>query len=325
MLQITRSAKMRAEIRSSGRVGLVVLCVAALLRSPLAMASDEVNVDVDVDAQKTVESEESTFDFGVFGVLETASGLNADRPSVGSLLQVTPQLKYREIYRLKLNMGFMWSYLDRAPNPWDFTDWSLELADLSIVKEKRSGLNLSGNLRYYIPLSVDSRSADSRGAVRGLAKLDLPIWKFNIGLNLMGFYRFAQYTTSDPTRWTDPDKMLSNGRVSFGEGLELGFAPIERVNIGLSWTFYQHQDYYPKQPYEGSGSSFVADRPRKNDVWEHTWAAGAEVSVHVWKPFHVAVGYQSASPVLLESARGLHYNPFDPKVAQVFLDLMVIY
>lgn len=299
----------------------VALLMTGLLGAPRAVAQGVA----DVEARKSVESEDSKFDFGFFGVLETATGLNADRPEVGSLLQVAPQLKYREIYRLQLNMGFLWNYLDRAVNPWDFTDWSLQLSDLRLLHEDRFGLNLSGNLRYYIPMSVASRNADSRGALRGLAKVDLPVWRLNFGVNLMGLYRFAKYTTADPTRWTDPDKMLSNGMVSFGEGFEIGYSPIDRINIGLSWTFYQHQDYHPSQPYDGSGSSFIADEPRQNDVWEHTWAAGAEVSVNVWKPFHVALGYSSASPVLLEHRRGVHYNPFDAQAAQVYVDLVMIY
>lgn len=263
--------------------------------------------------------------FGFLGIAETATGINRDRPTVYTLLWAAPQFKYKNIYRLQLNMGFYGYYLDRDPNPWDLTDWSLQLSALRLYREKVTKLSFSGNLRYYMPTNKKSRNNDSHGALRALFKVTRSWWKLYFGLELMAYYYFSKYATTDPDRWWDQNYMQSNPWATLAQRIIISYAPIKRLTLSFLWTWYQTMDHYPTEPYDGVGSSFVADRPRRNNKWDYSWACIFDVTVNVWKYFHVALGYSIFAPALQNSGADVSYNPFDAKYGQVYLDLMMIY
>ena len=278
-----------------------------------------------LELKKAEEGGQEDWGFGFLGIFETVTGVNADRPEVSSLVWFAPQLKLQQIYRLQLNMGFMWYYLDRSPNPWDLTDWSIQLSDLRIYKEEWSEITLSGNLRYYIPMSVSSRNADSQGALRLLLKLSRSVWDLDIGLELMGTYRFAKYTTNDPNRWQDADKMDSNGQGGFGERLNISYSPIDMLSVSLTFGLYQTRNYSSGGSYDGVGSTYISGHERESDSWDHSWELGLDSTVHIWEVFYVSLGYVVSQPVLQGDSRGTHYDPFDPKYGSLYLDLMAIY
>ena len=271
------------------------------------------------------------FGFGMLGIVETASGINADRPTVSTLLYAAPQLKYKQIYRLQLNMGFYGYYLDRDPNPWDLMDWSIQLSSLKLYTEKRSKITMSGNLRYYLPLSIESRWKESRGYARALLKLNRTVWKLYFGVELMAYYHFARWSTvnaaakvSDHTYLTE-DMMANNAQATFAERVIVSYSPIEKLTFSFMWTWMQLMDYQPGSAYDGVGSTFLADVERKNDLWDHAFSAIFDVTWNVWKWFYLAGGYSVMAPVHQNMGKKVSWNPFDPLYGQVYLDLMVIY
>jgi hypothetical protein len=291
-----------------------------------ARAKAEKKAEPTKKLTKKVEVEKkSDFDFGFLGIAETASSINRDRPSVYTLLWLAPQLKYKQIYRLQINMGFYGYYLDRDPNPWDLTDWSLQLSALRLYKEKHTGIALSGNLRYYMPTSVKSRNNGSEGALRALIKLTRTYWKLYFGLELMAYYYFSRYTTADPERWWDPTYIDSNPQATLAQRAIVSYTPIKKLTFSFLWTWYQTQDYAPSEAYDGVGSSLVTDSPRKNDLWDYSWSCILDVTYNVWKWFFIAGGYSIYAPALQNGGHDVSYNPFNPKYAQVYLDLMMIY
>ena len=275
--------------------------------------------------KKMQVKKKSDFSFGFLGIAETAASINRDRPSVFTLLWLAPQLKYKQIYRLQLNMGFYGYYLDRDPNPWDLTDWSLQLSALRLYKEKYSGIALSGNFRYYMPTSKNSRNNGSDGSVRALLKLTRSVWKLYFGLELMFYYYFSKYTTADPDRWWDPSYIDSNPQATLAQRAIVSYTPIKKLTFSFLWTWYQSQDYAPDKAYEGVGSSLVNEDPRKNDLWDYSWSCIFDVTYNVWSHFYVAGGYSIFAPALQNGGHDVSYNPFNPKYGQVYLDLIMIY
>lgn len=265
------------------------------------------------------------FKFGFLGILETASGINRDRPTVYNLLWLAPQLKYKQIYRLQLNMGLYGYYLSRDPNPWDLTDWSLQLSDLLIYQEKKTKLGFSGNIRYYLPTSKKSRNQNSRGALRALFKVTRTVWKLYFGVELMFYYYFSRLATADPERWWDPEYMESNPQATLAQRIIVSYSPLKQLTFSFLWTWYQTQDYSPDEPYTGVGSTLVSGRPRINDKWDYSWSCIFDVTYNVWKYFYIAAGYSIFAPALQNGGADVSYNPFNAKYGQVYLDLMMIY
>jgi hypothetical protein len=276
----------------------------------------------DVVVQKKVASD---WGFGFLGIFETSTGINRDRPTVASLLYAAPQLKYKQIWRLQLNMGFYGFYLKRDTNPWDLTDWSIQLSSLRLYQWKKPGIDFSGNLRYYLPMSVKSRNNDSRGALRLLLKATKTVKRVYFGLELMGYYFLSKFATTDPDRWWDESYMDSNPQVAFGERLILSYSPIDPLSFSFMWTWFQQNDYHPKKAYQGVGSTLVNESPRKNNLWDYSWACVFDVTWNVWKSINLSLGYSIDAPALQNGGRKVSYNPFDARFGQVYLDVMVIY
>ncbi len=320
------------------RAVILVGCLALLgagVRAARAQSLEDLELKKAKAAQglKKKMSVWKDFKFGFLGILETSTGVNADRPEVATLLYVVPQLKYKVRYRLQLNMGFYGYYLDRSPNPWDFTDWSIQASALNFWRDKKyTKIALSANLRYYLPLSVKSRFNNRRGALRALVKATRSVWKLYFGLELAGYYHFSKYTTTD-TAMEAPSSnvvmtegmILSNTQATMSERIIISFMPWRRLTLSFLWTFYQMWGYQPSSAYQGVGSTLVTDAPRRNDVVDHSFSAIFDATLSIYKWFYVALGYSSFTPVRKGYASGPSWNPFDQLYGQVYLDLMMIY
>ncbi|MBM4319274.1 MAG: hypothetical protein FJ125_04765, partial [Deltaproteobacteria bacterium] len=153
----------------SGRSTLLLLLVLALLLLPsqawgLSVEEQQLR---EAEAQRAAgRSELPRLGFGLDAVLDTAEGINRDRPSSSSTLIVTPQLKVGSTVRVKAELWLQVNHLAREDNPWDVPYTSLALSDLSLYREPKSGINLSGALAYYLPFSIDERNRDSYGNLR---------------------------------------------------------------------------------------------------------------------------------------------------------------
>ncbi len=315
-------------------IGCLVL-LAGGSRSTSAQSLEDIELKK-AKAQQLKKQQESfwkDFKFGFLGIVETATGVNADRPEVATLLYFAPQIKYKVRYRLQLNMGFFGRYLNRSTNPWDLTDWSLQASALNFWKDKKTTkIALSANLRYYLPLSIASRFNDRHGALRGVLKATRAVWKLYFGFEFGAYYHFARYSTTD-TAMQDPSSdivmtegmILSNTRVTLSQRLIFAYTPWKRLTLSFLWTFYQRWGYQPTEAYDGVGSTLITDTVRKNDVVYHAFSAIFDATFSVYKWFYIALGYSSFAPVQKGYASGVSWNPFDPLYGQVYLDLMMIY
>lgn len=319
------------------RAVIVVGCLALLAggsRSASAQSLEDIELKkaqaMKLKKKKTFWSE---FKFGFLAIVETATGVNADRPELATLLYFAPQIKYKVRYRLQLNMGFFGYYLNRSTNPWDFTDWSLQASALNFWKDKKhTKIALSANLRYYLPLSIASRFNDRRGAIRGMIKATRMVWKLYFGVELYAYYHFAKYTTTDTALVDASDnivmtegQVLSNTKVTLSQRFIVSYAPWKRLTLSFLWTFYQKWGYQPRDTFQGVGSTLITDTTRKNDVVNHAFLAIFDATFSVYKWFYIALGYSSFAPVQKGYASGVSWNPFDPLYGQVYLDLMMIY
>jgi hypothetical protein len=267
----------------------------------------------------------SDWGFGFLGIFETAASINRDRPSVASLLYVAPQLKYKQIWRLQLNLGFLGYYLKRDTNPWDLMDGSIQLSALQLYKWKKPGISFSGNLRYYLPMSVRSRNNDSHGAFRLNLKATKSVWKLYFAVEVMAYYYLSKMATSDPERWWDESYIESNPQVGFGEKITISYSPHDKVSLSFLWTWFQQNDYSPKDAYQGVGSTLITESPRKAGLWDYSWSCIFDVTWNVWRFLSLSVGYAIDAPALQNGGAKVSYNPFDARYGQVYLDLMMVY
>jgi len=322
------------------RVVIVIGCL-ALLAGGSRSASAQSLEDIELKKAKAAKLKKALkkkafwkdLKFGFLGIIETATGVNADRPEVATLLWFAPQIKYKVRYRLQLNMGFYGYYLTRSTNPWDFTDWSLQASALNFWQDKKyTKIALSANLRYYLPLSIASRFNDRHGALRGMIKATRAVWKLYFGFEFYAYYHFAKHTTSD-TAMVDPadnvvmteGMVLSNTQATLAQRLIFSYTPWKRLTLSFLWTFYQMWGYQPSEAYQGVGSTLITETVRKNDVVNHAFSAIFDATFSVYKWFYIALGYSSFAPVQKGYASGVSWNPFDPLYGQVYLDLMMIY
>ncbi len=318
---------------------LIIIGCLTLLVGGVRSASAQSLEDIELKKAKALKLKKQKksvwkdFKFGFLGIVETAAGINADRPEVATLLYFVPQLKYKIRYRLQLNMGFYGYYLNRSTNPWDFTDWSLQASALNFWKDKKyTKIALSANLRYYIPLSVKSRFNNRRGALRGMIKATRAVWKLYFGFEFAAYYHFAKYTTTNTAMEAASSNIVmsegmivSNTQAMLSQRLIVSYTPWKRLTLSFLWTFYQMWGYQPSSAYQGVGSTLVTDETRRVDVVDHAYSAIFDATFSVYKWFYIALGYSAFAPVRKGYASGDSWNPFDPLYGQVYLDLMMIY
>lgn len=313
------------------RAAIVIGCLVLLaggVRSASAQSLEDIELKK-AKAQQLKKQKKSFWQdlkFGLLGIVETSTNINASRPEVATLLYFVPQLKYKVRYRLQLNMGFYGYYLTRSTNPWNFTDWSLQASALNFYKDKKyTKIALSANLRYYIPLSIESRFNDRRGALRGLVKATRAVWKLYFGFEFAAYYHFAKYTTTDTSMVATSGNLLmtegqvlSNTQATLSQRLIMSYMPWKRLTLSFLWTFYQMWGYQPNDVNVGTD-------PRRVDTVDHAFSAIFDATFSVYKWFYVALGYSAFAPVRQGLRSGVSWNPFDPKYGQVYLDLMMIY
>ena len=288
--------------------------------------------------------------FGLLGVLETAASLNADRPTLTNFLFVAPQLKIGDRWRLRLNMGAYRHWLARQANPWDFSDLSLQLTDLKLYRERLSGILLSGYLRYSLPTSKASRNADSYGQLRAQLKLSRALGsRLFLAVELGGHKNFHRLTAWSPSSGQSADSWTHAGfydayvenNVSFGfdESLTFGVSLLRALDFNLVAGLYQQRQYDgadagargARQTTWLHYQRFVVDltanlggllRPAGNARSDRQSTSGPSSSLLSMS--YLSLGYALFAPQLRDGLdRSL--NPFDPRYAAAYLDLMVIY
>jgi hypothetical protein len=325
--------------RALGYRHLIGLLAATLLLQHAAVAQAQSLDDLELRKRKR----QARVSFGMLGLLETSTSLNRDRPTLTNLLFVAPQLKIGDRLRLRANLGVFRHWLDRQPNPWDLTDWSLQLSHLGLYREKHSGLLLSGYLRYAFPTSKASRNAGSYGQLRGMLKVSRSfLRRFFVALELTGrknFHGTTSWDTSDQqpgASWSSAgsfDAFVQNN-VSFGFGQTLTGSASLLPGIDFNAIFGLLQGrQYAAEPRDGL--------PARQTRWQHamrfvldlTLSLGPLSKIDIKRGgfgrgllarSFVSFGYALFAPQL-RGEMGRSLNPFDPRFASLYLDLIVVY
>lgn len=294
------------------------------------------------DLELRKRQKQTRFGFGVLGLFETATSLNRDRPTLTNLLYLAPQLKIGDRLRLRLNAGVYRHWLARQADPWDLTDLSLQLSHLGFYREPRSGVLLSGSLRYALPTSKASRSAGSYGQLRGTLKLSRSLFS--------RLFLAAEFSASkgfhDKTTWetaegdtgafsggSSYDAFIQNN-ISFGffEQLTASVKVLSGLDLSVIGALLQGRQY------EGEAH---AGLPERRTVWLHhlrfvldaTLSLGALAHVdgqaagaagRLLARSYLSLGYALFAPQLRDGD-GRSFSPFDARYASAYLDLMVIY
>lgn len=301
---------------------------------------------------KKKEEKPPMLDMGFLGTFEGAMGINADRPEYYALVYVAPQLKIGQYMRLQLNMSMNRAILDRQDNAFSWTpeDFSLEFAHLKIYKESFTGISLSARARYYIPTSKQSQDANSYGQLRGYVKLSYTVWKLYFAAEFNAQKYFNEYYTWDTKEEVGTDKWYhqagkdeyveNNTSYGFGETYTGSINIIDGLDFSLIWGMYQSQKYSPDDGHsEASGSSYL-QIPRKT-VWGHTYRFAADLTYGIGSipairdsetlkgtpvpNLYISLGYSIFAPQLKNGGRESNLNPFDPKYAQLYADLSLIF
>lgn len=333
---------MRARDGSPSRSWLGAVGVLVLAASVVAIPSEARAQSID-DLELRKRKKQGRIGFGLLGLFETATSLNGDRPTLTNLLFLAPQMKIGDRIRLRLNAGLIRNWLDRQPNPWDMTDLSLQLSHLGFYREKHSGLLFSGYLRYAFPTSKASRNAESYGQLRAMLKVSRSFFsRLFVALEVTGrknFHRYTTWNTSDQQTapsWTGGgafDAYVQNNiSYGFAQTLTTSLSVIQGLDFNAIFGLRQGRQY---------AADAVDGRPARQTRWEHqirfvldlTASLGALTEVDtkaggfgrgLLARSFVSVGYALFAPQL-RGGMGGDLNPFDPRFASLYLDLMVVY
>jgi hypothetical protein len=280
--------------------------------------------------------------FGVLGLVENAVGLNRDRPEGTTLFFVAPQLKIGDRMRLRLNAAFYASWLDRQPNPWDFNDISLQFSHLGFYKDPWLGVSFSGYARYYLPTSKASRNADSYGQLRLTGKASRALFgRLFLAFELNGQKYFSRYTTwdtEDSYRSGRDEFIENNTSYGLGQTFTATVTTLPGLDVSAIYSLYQSRHYQPDEGHGDSSGSSYLDDPRRT-LWVHSfrfildatygignlpWVQRSErLKGSLLSRTFVSLGYAILAPQLEGDRRNL--NPFNPKYASAYLDLLVVY
>ena len=287
--------------------------------------------------------------FGMLGLVENAVGLNRDRPEGSTLVFLAPQLKIGDRMRVRLNAALQLAWLERQENPWDFNDVSLQFSHLGFYKDPWLGVLFSGYGRYYFPTSKASRNAESYGQLRLVGKASRQLFgRLFLALELNGQKYFNRYTTwptgeapgtAEWYRGSGHDELFeNNASYGLGQTLTATVSALPGLDLSAIYGLYQTRQYQPDEGHaDASGSSFVDD-PRQTR-WIHsfrmildaTYGIGAlpwiqrdeRLKTSLLSKTYVSLGYAILAPQLEGDHRNL--NPFNPRYASAYLDLMVVY
>ncbi len=324
------------------RRALLLLLIAVLL--PASAAADMDSLEL-----RKAHRSKIKLGFAFIGLFEQELGLNRNRQEVTSLIYLAPQLKIGDLMRARLNFGFWGNWLSRQQNPWDLMDVQLQFSHLRIYKEKHSGIALSGNLRYYIPTSKQSRNEGSYGQLRGTTTLsrnfkDKVYVAFDFNLQKY-FHRYSTWTTEEPAggsagwySYGANDQVLeNNANYGLGETFTVTYTPVPGLDLSAIYGLYQSRQYTGSGATSVSGSSLVDTR---NTIWSYStrlildvtvglsmlpWWKGSFVKEQMLSRTYLSLGYANLSPSLDPLTGKSHYTPFDPKYGYGYFDLMVMY
>jgi hypothetical protein len=310
------------------------------------------SASADMDSLELRKARGSTYKLGFafIGLFEQELGLNRNRQEVTSLVYLAPQLKIGDKMRARLNFGFWGNWLSRQQNPWDLMDLQLQFSHLGFYKEKHSGIDFSGNVRYYVPISKQSRNEGSYGQLRGTGKLSRILFKdrlyLSFELNLQKyFHRYTTWNTSEPTGGSSGwysygahDAVVeNNANYGLGETFTATYSPVSGLDLTAIYGLYQSRQYGSSGASDLSGSSLVDTR---NTVWNYStrlildvtvglsalpWWKGSFFKEQMLSHTYLSLGYANLSPSLDPLTGKSHYTPFDPKYAYGYFDLMVMY
>ena len=307
----------------------LLLAASLLAAAPAPVQAQSIEeLELRQAEEEAFEREEGTealglpLGFGLQAILENGTGINRDRPTSYTFLYLAPQLKLLGTLRFQANLGLIVNHLAREPNPWNLTDWALQLSDLSIWKERVSGINVSGYLRYSFSSSVESRNHDRYGVLRANLKLGRSIGPFYLSAELNGLRFFHRYTTSDPSRWIEEGNMVSNPEWGLNERVTIGYSPTSRLTLSVVWAMTQLSDY------EGSGSELSGSlfaRARSTDIWEHTFNCVLDMTYSLGDAVYLSGGYSILAPQIQNGGHDRSIDPFNPKYGQVYVDLVLLY
>ena len=332
--------EIRNPIRLAYGLGLLV-CLSAV---PGLAQSPE-----DIELRKSAG--QTKLRFGAIGVLEDSIGLNKDRPEHQMSLYVAPALKIGAAMRAQVNFRFGRDMLSRMDNyGWWYDDLSIEFAHNQIYKEPVTGITFSGRVRYYVPMSKQSRLEGSLGQLRGYLKTSVSLWKFYLAAELNGQKYFHKHTTWDTgetpgsSAWYHQggrdEAIDNNSSFGFGETFTATFTPFDGLDLSVIWGLYQNRRYQPSKDHSADwGSSFLQDA--RWTTWSHnakfiadvTYGIGAIPGIStsevlkdsVLNNFYLSAGYYSLAPQLQLEGAKRSLNPFNPKYASIYFDLTFVY
>jgi hypothetical protein len=324
---------------------LLLTLVLATLASSIAGRAAAQSID-DLELRK--RKSQTKLGFGFLGLLETSVGLNRSRPEVSNILMLAPQLKIGDRMRVRLNFSAVRNWLDRQDDPWDLYDMSLQFSHLGFYKEKHSGIAFSGYGRWYFPTSKQSRDSGNIGQLRGVGKASRQLGPVFLAFEFNAqkyFYRNMTWSTDEQVgseewiRSAGRDGYIDNNAdYGFGETFTVAVTPLAGLDVSAIYGLYQTRPYQPGEGHSASSGSEYLAQPRTTN-WAHSYrlvldatynlgalppiARSARLKDSLLAKTYVSLGYYCLAPQLQNGHRDL--NPFNPKYAAAYLDLMVLY
>ncbi|MFA6033193.1 MAG: hypothetical protein WC889_09875 [Myxococcota bacterium] len=323
-------------------------------KAPDAKAPEAKHVETVEAAKKPAEEEKKpapkTVEFGIMAVWEGTGGINAERPEYAMSLAIAPQLKFKHDLNLALRFTANYAMLGRMENSYDWVidDFILEFTApkaLSVGSLKTAMFNIGAAVRYYVPVSWNSRQADSLGQFRGILKLSLKFWKMYLGAEANGqYYMNKYYATNLNDSPNAPDWVFSMGSdefvenntwYGFGQTFIVGITPVDGLDVTFSWANYQSRRYDLSNDPMKRQNNLPGEQ-----FWSYSWRFVTDVTYSfgelpavknsylkdtLLSSFAVSVGYFCFAPQLQNGGRTTSFNPFDPKYGQFYIDLAIAY
>jgi len=330
--------------RLDARRALRALALVGSFVSTLLAGSTATAQSLD-DLQLRKASSATRLGFGFVGLIEGASGLNADRPEGYVSLFASPQLKVGPALRFKLNLSANAGLLARQENQgWFLDDWSLEVAHNRLAVLLRDHVTLSARARYYLPLSKASRDSGSYGQLRGYGKALATAGRWFFSSELSVFKGLHEYTTWAPDSTAGSEAWFqeagrdfavdNNSSYGFGEVLTAGATVLPGLDLSLTWGLYQDRRYQPDAGHGDEWGSSYLQRARAT-AWDHrfrfvldaTYCLGGirRLPWAALKRTFVSLGYSIYAPQLQNEGHDRSLNPFNAKYALVYTDVSFIY
>jgi hypothetical protein len=297
-------------------------------------------------------------DWGLMVLLEYGTNINRDRPDYYGSVMLAPAFKFMYDHAFSVKFSAVYEFLDRIENyGWAMDDLILEYAYNKGVWDRKKPVDMSVNLgasfRYYVPISLNSRLADSGGQIRFIGRSAFQVWKFRFGLDFNGQKYFNKYLTWDTAETPgDPSWINEMGKDEYvenntdfglGEKLYVIASPIDGLDFTVSYAWLQSKRYDiihtddPEDVKYLNGGKVLPGRT----TWSYstqfiadvTYSFGEIPAIKKSKKLSVSplghlalsVGYSALVPELQNGGAKVSYNPFDPLWGYFYIDLAVVY